>query len=247
MRSPFVERVSAPRQPSADEGARATIELDEGKGYEDALEGLEGFEYLWVVFVFHRNVEDDRGWRPKVLPPRSEVKRGVFATRSPHRPNAIGLSVVRLDRIEGLTLHVSNVDILDGTPVLDIKPYIPYADAYPDAKEGWLDVADPKRAWEVAWSEPARAARDLLASCGVDLAEVDRLLALGPQPHAYRRIRKDGERMRLAYKEWRVFFRIEGSRVTIEEVRSGYRASQIAADQALATHARLEAWWKQRG
>jgi tRNA-Thr(GGU) m(6)t(6)A37 methyltransferase TsaA len=240
-----VERVSAPRQPSAREGAHATILLHEGRRYEDALEGLEGFEYLWVVFVFHRNVEEGRGWRPKVLPPRSETKRGLFATRSPHRPNPIGLSVVRLDRIEGLSIHVSNADILDGSPVLDIKPYIAYADAYPDAKEGWLDVRDPKPAWEIAWSDRARAARDLLASWGVDLSEVERLLSLGPQPHAYRRIRKDGSRMRLAYREWRVFFRVQGARVTIEEVRSGYRPSQIASDEALSTHARLEAWWKQ--
>src|SRR6185295_10704904 len=82
---------------------------------------------------------------PKVLPPRSVTgRKGVFATRSPHRPNPIGLSVVRLERIEGLTLHILDSDMLDGTPVLDIKPYVAYTDSHPDAGNGWLDDAEPE-------------------------------------------------------------------------------------------------------
>ena len=83
-----------------------------------------------MLFWFDRN----EGWRPKVLPPRSRSgRKGVFATRSPHRPNPLGLSAVRLERVDGLTLHVSDVDMLDGTPVLDIKPYVAYTDAIADA------------------------------------------------------------------------------------------------------------------
>src|SRR5262244_267842 len=111
-RTPFTERVAAPRQPYAAPSVPGTIELLPDRHFEDALSDLEGWDYLWVIFWFHLN----RGWRPKVLPPRSEKKRrGVFATRSPHRPNPIGLSVVKLERIEGLRLHVRNVDMVDGT------------------------------------------------------------------------------------------------------------------------------------
>ena len=237
VHSPFVERVSAPRQPSAAEGSAATIELFAGHDFEHALEDLDAWTYLWVLFVFHRNVEEGRGWRPKVLPPRSTEKKGVFATRSPHRPNPIGMSVVKLVAIEGLVLRVTNVDILDGSPVLDLKPYVAYADAYPEERGGWLESRDPAPAFTIEWSALAKEQTTWLALRGVDIAsEIERLLALGPQPHPYRRIRKDGDRLRLAFKEWRVLFRVDGSRVAIEELRSGYRAKQLASDAALGVH-----------
>lgn len=236
MRSPFVERVSAPRQPSAAEGVEATIELHAGRGFEHALEDLGEWEYLWVLFVFHRNVEEARGWKPKVLPPRSEAKRGVFATRSPHRPNPIGMSVVQLLGVDGLVVRVKNVDLLDGTPVLDLKPYVPYADAYPDARGGWLEAKDPPR-FEIVWSAPAEEQAAWLASRGADVkGEIARLLALGPQPHPYRRIRAVGDRLRLAFKEWRVLFRVDGVRVDIEAIATGYRPKQLATDESLGLH-----------
>src|SRR6266851_5725324 len=120
LRSPFGERVNAPRQPYAAKGVRGTIELLADRNFEHALSDLEAWDHIWVIFWFHLN----ESWRPKVLPPRSNKRRGVFSTRSAHRPNPIGLSVVELESIEGLTLHVRNLDILDGTPVLDIKPYV---------------------------------------------------------------------------------------------------------------------------
>ena len=108
----------------SDATRRASLELFPGRGYEDALDGLGAWDYAWVLFVFHKNVEEGRGWKPKVLPPRSDAKRGVFATRSPHRPNPIGLSAVKIERVEGLFVHVRDLDLLDGTPVLDLKPYV---------------------------------------------------------------------------------------------------------------------------
>ncbi|WP_306601690.1 tRNA (N6-threonylcarbamoyladenosine(37)-N6)-methyltransferase TrmO [Geothrix sp. 21YS21S-2] len=140
VRSPYRQRIDAPHQATVDARGPggATLELDPGLP-EETLRDLEGFAYIWVVFALHKS----EGWAPTVRPPRGpRVKRGVFATRSPHRPNAIGLSAVELLGIEGRTLLLGDVDLLDGTPVLDIKPYVPYADAFPEARAGWIDAVD---------------------------------------------------------------------------------------------------------
>lgn len=143
VRSPYARRIDAPHQPTVVEGtptghaAEATLELNPGLP-EEALRDLAGFSRIWVIFAFHKS----EGWAPMVRPPRGHAKRGVLATRSPHRPNAIGLSAVELVSVEGRTLTLRGVDFLDGTPVLDIKPYVPYADAFPDAKAGWIDAVD---------------------------------------------------------------------------------------------------------
>jgi tRNA-Thr(GGU) m(6)t(6)A37 methyltransferase TsaA len=145
IRSPYTRRIDAPHQGTVTEGtetgelAPATLELAAWLD-ERAVRDLEGFDRLWLIFAFHLS----EGWKSSVKPPRGGPKRGVLATRSPHRPNGIGLSAVELVGIEGRTLHLRGVDLLDGTPVLDIKPYVPYADAFPDARAGWIDALDEK-------------------------------------------------------------------------------------------------------
>ncbi|MEI8258110.1 MAG: tRNA (N6-threonylcarbamoyladenosine(37)-N6)-methyltransferase TrmO, partial [Deltaproteobacteria bacterium] len=134
IRTPHGDRASAPRQPYVAASVPGTIELFPGRGYERALDDLQGWEYIWVIFWFHLN----KGWRPKVLPPRSKVRRGLFSTRTPHRPNPLGLSVLELVSVDRLTLNVRGVDLIDGTPILDIKPYVPWADALPNAGTGWF-------------------------------------------------------------------------------------------------------------
>jgi tRNA (adenine37-N6)-methyltransferase len=230
IRTPFKERVSAPRQSVLARDEPGTLLLDPGGDFEHALEDLGEWEYLWVLYWFHQN----HGWRPKVLPPRSRKRRGVFSTRSPHRPNPIGLSVVRLERVEGLAVHVRGVDMLDGTPLLDLKPYLAYADALPGARGGWLgeDGAklDPGPSFEVVWASRATdQAAWLRAEHGVDLVTpVEKTLRAGPRPHPYRRIRVHGDGMQLAVKDWRVEFRVTGQRVLVESIRTGYRPSQLA-------------------
>jgi tRNA-Thr(GGU) m(6)t(6)A37 methyltransferase TsaA len=249
VRSPFVERAAAPRQavaPASEEAATSgRIELVPGHGYEDGLDGLAGWSHAWIVFVFHKNVEEGRGWKPKVQPPRSTTKRGVFATRSPHRPNPIGISAVAIERVEGLVVHVGALDLLDGTPVLDIKPYVAYADARSEGRAGWLDAPDPIARWPVVFEPAAREQLAWLDARGVPLTPaIEAALALGPQPHAYRRIRLHGDGMRLAIKEWRVDFRVEGKagaaspvqRIVVTGIASGYREKQLASDPALALH-----------
>ena len=144
IRSPYRTRLAAPHQATAAPGldpgppAEATLELEPGLP-EATLKDLEGFARIWVIFVLHRS----EGWAATVHPPRGpRIRRGVFATRSPHRPNPIGLSAVELAGVEGRVLRLRGVDLLDGTPVLDIKPYVPYADAFPGARAGWIDAVD---------------------------------------------------------------------------------------------------------
>ena len=138
VHSNYRERFAVPRQPSLDEAQDASIILNPGLNLDQAVKDLDGFSHIWVIYWMHLN----KGWNPTVKPPRGpKIKRGLFSTRAPHRPNSIGLSAVRLTGVEGRTLHIKGHDMLDGTPVLDIKPYIPYADAFPEAKTGWIEEA----------------------------------------------------------------------------------------------------------
>ena len=223
--TPFPDRVSAPRQTYAARDVPGTVVLVPGRDFEHALADVASWEYLWVLYWFHLNT----GWRPKVLPPRSKVRRGVFGTRSPHRPCPIGLSVVRLERVVGLTLHVRGVDMVDASPVLDLKPYVAAADAIPDAGAGWLATADPIAPFAVSWAPLAEEQLSWLAGSGVDLrAAIEAKLSLGPEPHPYRRIRKDGAGFRLALKEWRVGFRVDGERcIVVDRIDTGYRSRQL--------------------
>lgn len=142
VRSPWREKFGVPRQ-SGLASIEATIELDPLQIPREALRGLERVSHLWVISWFHGLPQQEPSFRPTVRPPRlgGSVRLGVLATRSPHRPNPIGLSVVRLLAIEDRTLRVSGIDLLDGTPVLDIKPYLPWADLVPDATCEWADAA----------------------------------------------------------------------------------------------------------
>jgi tRNA (adenine37-N6)-methyltransferase len=252
VRSPFDERAEAPRQPRTAESVEGTVELYEGCGYEDALCDLALWDHVWLVVWFDRN----RGFRPKVHPPRSAQRRGVFATRAPYRPNPIGLSAVQLLSIEGLTLQVRGLDLLDGTPLLDLKPYVSYTDAIPGANHGWLDApvaapaarpADPQPAYEVGFSPLAEAQLAFLqVEHEVDLrARIASQLALGPSPHAYRRIRREGDRMRLALKDWRAFFRVDGRAVTVLSIASGYRPRALFTPdgEAPPSHRAFVAKW----
>jgi tRNA (adenine37-N6)-methyltransferase len=138
VRSPYQRRFGTPQQAAAvDSDAEAVLQLDPSLIPPLALADLVGIERIWVLSWLHRGGT----WAPQVMPPRGpRIRRGLFATRSPDRPNPIGLSAVRLVRVSGCDLHVREIDLLDGTPILDVKPYLPYADAFADAKAGWIDA-----------------------------------------------------------------------------------------------------------
>lgn len=239
VRSPFTEKMQAPRQPNTPQAAAGSVELLPGRDFEHALEDLSTFRYIWLLFWF----DQAEGWRPKVLPPRSEKRRGVFATRSPHRPNPIGMSLVELKGVQGLLLSVDGLDLLDGTPVIDIKPYIPYADSRADADHGWLEEPrDPKPGFAVDFAERAVIQLELLQSFGVEIeGAIRQVLELGPEPHPYRRIRKTEAGAVLSLKDFRVTFTSADRRVTVTDVATGYRPKQLAdlSDPALDAHRAL--------
>lgn len=151
VRSCFKEKFAIPRQPQLAQAARGVLELIPPFDQAHALEGLEQVSHVWLLFLFHQALEAEP--RLRVRPPRLGGNRmvGVFATRSTHRPNCIGQSVVRLDRIEPGRLYLSGIDLLDGTPVLDVKPYVPYADSIADAHNGLAQRAPDLI--EVKWTE----------------------------------------------------------------------------------------------
>jgi tRNA-Thr(GGU) m(6)t(6)A37 methyltransferase TsaA len=161
VRSCFAEKFGIPRQPGLVPAARATLEILPPYDRDEAVRGLDAFSHLWIVFVFHANPQDR--WQPTVRPPRLGGNRriGVFATRSGFRPNPIGMSVVTLEglrRDKGrMLLDLSGIDLLDRTPVIDIKPYLPYADAIPEAVGGFAD-RHPGEAAALTFSDGAREA-----------------------------------------------------------------------------------------
>ena len=146
MHSDFSTKFGIPRQSGLVESLRSTIVFEPEFRNADALRGIEDFSHLWIIWQFSEAVR--QGWSPTVRPPRlgGNTRMGVFATRSPFRPNNLGLSSVRLLGVEptrefGTVLHVGGADLMDGTPIFDIKPYIPYSDCHPDATGGFTDTA----------------------------------------------------------------------------------------------------------
>lgn len=155
LESSYRDKFGTPRQPGLSPHAWSRLKIRADLQPEQALEGLEKFSHIWLVFVFHQNKVSR--YHAKVHPPRlGGESMGVFATRSPHRPNPIGLSLVELVRIEGDSLILAGADLVDGTPILDIKPYLPEVESKPDARTGWLNKAEKKQI-TVEFSEEAEA------------------------------------------------------------------------------------------
>ncbi len=214
IRSPFGGKFGIPRQSGVVEELQATVVFEPAFRNPDAVRGLEGFSHVWLIWQFSENVRDT--WSPTVRPPRlgGNERMGVFATRSPFRPNAIGLSSVRLERIDfdrelGPVLHVSGADLMDGTPIFDVKPYLPYTDSHPEATGGFTDGS---------------AMETLEVTCPPELLErvapeqrpgLLGVLASDPRP----RYQDDPERVYgLTFAGRNVKFTVDGRRLTVLEV-----------------------------
>lgn len=176
MRSDFPTKFGIPRQSGLVESLRSTIVFEPEYRNPDALRGLEDFSHIWLIWQFSEAVRD--GWTPTVRPPRlgGNTRMGVFATRSPFRPNSLGLSCVKIIGIEqttenGTVIHVAGADLMDGTPIFDIKPYIPYGDCHPEALGGFTSTAGdflltvdfPQRLLELLPEDKRDAALELLS------------------------------------------------------------------------------------
>ncbi len=187
IRSCYKEKFGIPRQAGLVTASRATLELYAPYDCPEALVELEGFSHIWVIFVFHQLKR--QAWKPTVRPPRlgGNQRLGVFASRSPFRPNPIGLSAVLLDRIDcsggHCQLQLRGADLLDGTPVLDIKPYVPYADALPKARGGYA-TQPPVTALVVKFSELAAQQCAVLETSGIPGLRqlIEQILRADPRP-----------------------------------------------------------------
>lgn len=206
IETPFREKFGVPRQAGlVDYEARVVFEPE--YRVQEAVRGLEEFDYIWLIWKFH--LAERNEWSPTVRPPRlgGNVRMGVFATRSPFRPNAIGLSSVKLLRIEpGPVLVVSGADLVDGTPIYDIKPYIPYADSHPEARSGFAQEA-PRAELQVEDEER------LLDRLPIEEREaLTATLRHDPRPH----YQNDPERVyAMLYGEWDVRFRVDGNHLFV--------------------------------
>ncbi|NDG83631.1 MAG: tRNA (N6-threonylcarbamoyladenosine(37)-N6)-methyltransferase TrmO [Proteobacteria bacterium] len=192
----FVEKFGVPRQSGMAASARGVIRFREEFSAPSLFLHLEGFSHLWVVYLFHKaqNPNHPSAWKPTVTPPRigGPSRVGVFASRSPHRPNPVGLSVVKIETIRRdrdgcMEIEVSGVDVLDGSPVIDVKPYLPYADSIQGARGGWAEGEIPKYRVEFLPAALEKAER-----LGIRVL-LEELLEYDPRPRSQREAAPIGE------------------------------------------------------
>jgi len=219
IRSEFQQKFGVPKQPGLAPALRAVIELKDERAHESALRGLDECSHLWVIFVFHMSAPFSGATvRPPVL--GGEKRVGVFATRSPHRPNPLGLSLVKIEAVEfhegRARIHVSGHDFVDGTPVLDIKPYIASYDVPVGESFHWTDHARGQTL-AVTWSDEA-------AKVAAEHREaIEQVLRLDPRP----RNAKDDAVFGLNFAGLNVIFRWDGAGLKVEEVSLGDASSRV--------------------
>lgn len=214
IRTDLPTKFGVPRQSGLIDALKAVIVFEPEYRNPDAIRGLEGFSHIWLIWQFSETVRDT--WAPMVKPPRlgGNKRMGVFATRSPFRPNAIGLSSVRLDRIEldtelGPVLHVLGADLMDNTPIYDIKPYLPFTDSHPDATGGF---ADPLREYSLEVEFP----EEMLNLIPMERREaIMGVLAYDPRPS----YQNDPDRIYgVEFAGFDVRFKVQGKRLIVYEV-----------------------------
>lgn len=210
----FKEKFGIPRQSGLVKESKGRILFEKEYNVPEAFRGLEDFSHIWVLWQFSEAIRED--WSPTVRPPLlgGNKRMGVFATRSPFRPNPVGLSALKLDRVElsekeGVVLHVSGADLLNGTPIYDIKPYLPYADSIPDAAGGFTESLEERRL-EVKFPD------ELLDRISDDKkSALTAVLAADPRPS----YQNDPEReYGMSFAQYEVKFRVEGKKLTVTAV-----------------------------
>ena len=212
IKNGFNEKFGIPRQSGLCESVKSKTIFEPDYRVNEAFKGLEEFSHIWIIWQFSKAVRED--WSPTVRPPRlgGNKRMGVFATRSPFRPNSLGLSCVKLDKVEftddlGPVLHISGADLMDGTPIFDIKPYIPYADSKTDATEGFTST--PKRRLEVEFAESLNVSYELKEN-------IKEIIAEDPRP-AYQN--ENGRVYKFCYADFEIEFTVSDSTATVTDIR----------------------------
>lgn len=215
VESNLKQRYETPRQGVLAKNSSAIIHLLPKHNFEQAVKELEGFERIWVIYQFHLN----KNWKPLVTPPRHTRKKvGVFATRAPYRPNHIGLSCVKLEKIDGLKIYISESDLLNGSPILDIKPYLPYSDSFPNVKTGWAK-SDLTELYQISFNAKAKKIGEKLKSENdINLFDYARIqLEFNPVDLSRKRISKlisqesSKENFILSYQDWQIHYLVDES------------------------------------
>jgi tRNA-Thr(GGU) m(6)t(6)A37 methyltransferase TsaA len=224
----FNYRFEQPRQGEFAKNS-GVITLNQNENFEQALEDLDGFDYIWIIYLFHKN----SSWKPKVSPPvnPNNKKKGVFATRSPHRPNPIGMSCVKLISVNGRNIKIEDFDLLNGTPILDIKPYVSTYDSYPNAKRGWIPIPNLETYQlyfstifleQVSWILE-KTSFDLRSFCEVQLSNT-------PLSTKKKRVTLNSPNSAtIAFRTWRINYLVDVDKneVSIQDIFSGYSTDDL--------------------
>ncbi|EKO3378542.1 tRNA (N6-threonylcarbamoyladenosine(37)-N6)-methyltransferase TrmO [Vibrio fluvialis] len=219
IESPYKEKFAVPRQPRLVPSATARVKLLGESNCPEAVRGIEQFSHLWLLFLFDQNLQ--AGWKPTVRPPRlgGNERIGVLASRSTFRPNGIGMSAVKLRGVskqgDQIYLDLGSVDLVDGTPIIDIKPYIPYSDSIADAQGGYAE-AEPEQA-EVTFSAAALETLQRLPDGQVQQAVIGEVLAQDPRP-AYKKNKPDMKEYAVNLYDLNVKFMVNGNLVTVTAI-----------------------------
>ncbi|MFV0488000.1 MAG: tRNA (N6-threonylcarbamoyladenosine(37)-N6)-methyltransferase TrmO [Vibrio fluvialis] len=219
IESPYKEKFAVPRQPRLVPSATARVKLLGESNCPEAVRGIEQFSHLWLLFLFDQNLQ--AGWKPTVRPPRlgGNERIGVLASRSTFRPNGIGMSAVELrgasKQGDQIYLDLGSVDLVDGTPIIDIKPYIPYSDSIADAQGGYAE-AEPEQA-EVTFSAAALETLQRLPNGQMQQAVIGEVLAQDPRP-AYKKNKPDMKEYAVNLYDLNVKFMVNGNLVTVTAI-----------------------------
>ncbi len=226
IETPYKEKFAVPRQPRLVPAAKARVKLVGDANSPEAVRGLEQFSHVWLLFLFDQNLE--AGWKPTVRPPRlgGNERVGVFATRSTFRPNGIGMSAVEVKGVskkgDQIYIDLGSVDLVDGTPIVDIKPYIPYSDSIPDAKGGYAEE-EPEKS-KVVFSSQALASQALTmvkkhSDTEHILSVIEQVLAQDPRP-AYKKSKPDSKEYAVNLFDLNVKFTVNGNLITVTAIES---------------------------
>ncbi|MEC4089216.1 tRNA (N6-threonylcarbamoyladenosine(37)-N6)-methyltransferase TrmO [Pseudoalteromonas rubra] len=220
IHSPYKQKFAIPRQPRLVPEAKAKLVFCDAFNREEFVRGIEEFSHLWLLFRFHETA--DKGYSALVRPPRlgGNERKGVFATRATFRPNGIGMSAVKLEGVEykngQLALLLSGIDLLDGTPIVDIKPYLPYSDALTDAAAGFADTR-PETAMTVSFSEQAEAFINTQSDYPELKAFITNVLKQDPRP-AYKKKKADTQSYGMNLYDFNIRWMVDGEHNQVLEV-----------------------------